>query len=163
MDVNCASAKCCCLSDIDRHRPAVRAGGGLRGAGGRTRRVRFCWNALRSDHACCLTRAPNRGGLRDVPFLFRAGRDRLGAFSKDVRLSDFMVSLRDSPFLAGDLDGGWGDGVDGAAWGYFSQTYWPCHVFRGEYAGAARPGLHQRADDSLHWIRSRVPYCKASQ
>ena len=44
-------------------------------------------------------------GLRNAPFLFRAGRDRLSAFSKDVRLSRFVGSLRNSRFLAGDLDG----------------------------------------------------------
>ena len=38
----------------------------------------------------------------------------------------------------------------------FSQSHWPCCVFRREYAGAARPRLRQRVFDSLdslHWIR----------
>ena len=43
---------------------------------GNGRSWRFCWGALRSDHACCLPHSAKQDGLREVPFLFCAGRDR---------------------------------------------------------------------------------------
>ena len=96
--------------------------------------LRFCWNVWRSVHAClavllrrfafgsrqscnfycralclvhacCLPHSAKQDGLREVPFLFRAGRDRHSAFSNAVRLSDFAGSLWVYAFLCGDPDG----------------------------------------------------------
>ena len=84
--------------------------------------MRFYWNALRPVHACCLPHSAKQNGLRYVAFLFRAGRDRLSAFSNVVRLSGMFGSLLACAFLYGDPDGerrDAGNGVGGAAWAHF--------------------------------------------
>ena len=76
------------------------------------------------------------------------------AFSDVVRLSSFVGSLGACVFLCGDPDERTKSATrHGCA---FAKTHWPCHVFRGEYAGAARPRLRQRVIDSLdslHLVR----------
>ena len=87
------------------------------------------------------------------------------AFSKAIRLSNSVGSLRDCAFLCGDPDGKRENEetaedrrTESAArrGGIFAQAYWPCHAFRGESVGATRPKPAPRrlvSLDSLHLIR----------
>ena len=88
------------------------------------------------------------------------------AFSKAIRLSNSVGSLRDCAFLCGDPDGKQENEetaedrrTESAArrGDIFAQAYWPCHAFRGESVGGyAPPNLRQRAIgslDSRHLIR----------
>ena len=99
----------------------------------------------------------------------------IGAFSSVVWLSDFVGSLWDCAFFTGDSDGvtkgtrRTGDARPKSAAGReyaFVQSHRPCHVFRGEYAGAPRPRLRQRVFDSLdslHLIRGHVRFTRGSR
>ena len=49
---------------------------------GNGRSWRFCWGALRSDHACCLPHSAKQDGLRDLAFLFRRVEIAIRAFSR---------------------------------------------------------------------------------
>ena len=95
--VNCAPAKGCVWPVVAPARAFVRAGVWRRiaqpplkgevspqateGLLHRTPRcsvsfapaMRFYWDVLRLDHACCLPPSVKQGGLRDVAFLFRRG------------------------------------------------------------------------------------------
>ena len=80
--VNCGPARRCVWPVLAPAQAWVRAGVWRRGgwdsvgmSGVRfTPALRFCWNALRSVHACCLTHSAKQDGLRNVAFLFRRGR-----------------------------------------------------------------------------------------
>ena len=128
--------------------------------------IRFYWSVLRSVHACLFSFVRKRETACDVLHFYSArGRDRLSAFSDVVRLSGFAwftsglcVSLRRSRRRTKGRE------ERSRRRKYvFAQTSWPCHVFRGENAGAemwkphcGRPRLRQRAIgslDSLHLIR----------
>ena len=61
-------------------------------------------SCVRFTPAVCRVRA-KQDGLRQAAFLFRAGRDRLSAFSDGAGLSGVAGSLRACPFLYGDPDG----------------------------------------------------------
>ena len=85
------------------YRPAgtrVRAGGWSAGRGW------FCWNVLRSVHACCLPQSAKQDGLRGVAFLFRHGSGSPVARSRIagavIRLGWFTSGLR---VFCGDPDG----------------------------------------------------------
>ena len=130
---------------------------------------RFCWDVLRSITPAVCRMSAKQDGLREVTFLFRAGRDRLSTFSSVVRLSGLFGSLRDCTFLCGDPDGGRrdaGNGVGGAAWVCFcvSLLALPCFP-RGERWGCAP----QTAPKSLRlsglssWGSRQSTACQTSQ
>ena len=118
-----------------------------------------------------------RSGLRCVTFLFRVGRNRLLCVL--TALCGYRVSLvyfwlarflqaiptelrRDAELRR--------TGSAARCECAFTQSHQPCHVFRGEYAGAemwkphcGRPRLRQRVIDSLdslHLIRGNVRFTR---
>ena len=134
--------------------------------------IRFYWRVLRSDHACCLPPSGKQERLAICFVPVPRGSGSPFVRSRGVaRLSGFVGSLRDCAFLCGDPDEVRESEEtrrteSTARCKYvFAQSYWLCHVFRGEYAGAemwkphcGRPRLRQRAIgslDSLHLIRKK--------
>ena len=123
--------------------------------------VRFCWDVLRLVHACLFSFVRKRETACGIFRSYSAGsRSPLVRSRSVLRLSALAGSLRVCPFLYGDPDGVAGNAGDEKR-GYegtglaarplcaFARAHWPCSVFRGEYAGAARPRLRQRVFDSL--------------
>ena len=100
-------------------------------------------------------RAPNRTACEMPRFYSARVEIAISTFSNPravIKLCRFTsgmsVSLwRSRRSTKGRRDAG--NGVGGAAQLRFAQSHWPCHAFRGEYAGAARPRLRQRVFDSL--------------
>ena len=129
--------------------------------------IHFYRYALRSVHARCLPPVRQTERLAEcfVPIPPWVGIAN-SAFSKAMRLSHSVGSLRDCAFLCGDPDGKQENEetaedrrTESAArrGDIFAQAYWPCHAFRGESVGGyAPPNLRQRAIgslDSRHLIR----------
>ena len=127
--------------------------GGLRSI---TPVMRFCWNVLRLVHAChtfllecfafdhaCLFSFVRKRETACGILRFYSARVgiAISAFSNVVRLSNFVGSLLDCPFLYGDPDGVREDaenGVGDAAWGRFCVNLLALSCFpRGERWGCA--------------------------
>ena len=135
--------------------------------------LRFCWNALRSVHACCLTHSAKQDGLRNVAFLFRRGRTAdLYVLKRLYGHPTWRVHFRSVRFLTAARD----TGERGRRHGVSTFLREPIgfDMFSaGNTLGAARPpNLRQRVKsgsrtaaslDSLHWIRGVGALCPAGK
>ena len=119
----------------------------------------FLSGCLMLDHACCLPHSAKQNGLRYVPFLFRRGSGSPFVRSQwpcgyrtwwvHFGLARFFMAIP-TELRRDEGTRGTRRTESAARRGrVFAWTYWLCHAFRGEYAGATRPRLRQ--GDSSPW------------